>query len=78
MLARPPKQIRLGDVFRSLEGPVTTAECISDDDYCKRSADCAARDVWVQVEAAVYGVLDAITLADLVKRAKTHKSDYQI
>jgi Rrf2 family cysteine metabolism transcriptional repressor len=77
-LARPPEQIKLSEVFHCLEGPVTTTECVEDEDYCKRSADCAAREVWVAVEAAINQVLDAITLADMVRRARTRGSDYQI
>ncbi len=78
VLARPPAQITLSEVFRSLEGPVTTAECTEDEDYCQRSVDCAAREVWLQVEAAIQGVLSGITLADLVKKTKTQTSNYQI
>jgi len=78
VLGRPADQIRLSEVFRCLEGPVTTTECVEDGDVCKRSADCVARDIWVEVEAAIHHVLDSITLEDLVKRAKTRGSDYQI
>ncbi|MBN1509238.1 MAG: Rrf2 family transcriptional regulator [Sedimentisphaerales bacterium] len=78
ILGRPVDQITLGEVFRCLEGPVTTTECVEDEDCCKRSADCVAREIWVEVEAAIHSVLDAITLEDLVKRTKTRGSDYQI
>jgi Rrf2 family cysteine metabolism transcriptional repressor len=77
-LGRPAEQIKLSEVFRCLEGPVTTTECVGDGDVCKRSADCIARDVWVEVEAAINHVLDSITLEDLVKRTKTRGTDYQI
>ena len=78
VLAKPPEQIKLSDLFHSLEGTVTTAECTEDEDYCGRSADCAAREVWVKVETAINEVLSKITLADLVKSAKKRASDYQI
>ncbi|OHB68583.1 MAG: hypothetical protein A2Y77_02055 [Planctomycetes bacterium RBG_13_62_9] len=77
-LARPPEQIKLSEVFHCLEGPVTTTECVDDEDYCRRSADCAAREVWVEVENAINHVLEAITLADMVQRARRRGSDYQI
>lgn len=77
-LARAPEQIRLSEVFRCLEGPVTTAECTENKDYCERAADCVAREVWVQVEEAIHRVLDAITLADLVHRIEVPTADYQI
>jgi Rrf2 family protein len=78
VLGRPADQIRLGEVFRSLEGPVSTTECTMDEDCCVRSADCIARDVWLQVEAAIHGVLDSITLADVAARFKSQTSEYQI
>lgn len=78
VLARLPEQIRLSEVFRCLEGPVTTAECTQDKDYCERAADCAAREVWIQVEEAIHRVLDSITLADLVDKAHTTTASYSI
>jgi Rrf2 family cysteine metabolism transcriptional repressor len=78
VLARPGDQIRLHEVFRSLEGPVTTTECTADGDVCERSADCIARDIWLQVETAVHDVLSAITLADLIKKSHNNGSEYQI
>jgi Rrf2 family protein len=78
ILGRSPEQIRLDEVFRCLEGPVTTAECTENQDYCARSADCVAREVWVKVEEAIHGVLNGITLADLVTRVKSTAYNYQI
>jgi len=77
ILARPPEQINLSEIFRCLEGPVTTAECTENGDYCERSADCVAREVWMEVEAAIQKILRSITLADLVKRAKKHAASCQ-
>ncbi|MDI9430361.1 MAG: Rrf2 family transcriptional regulator [Planctomycetota bacterium] len=78
VLARLPEQIRLSEVFRCLEGPVTTAECTEDREYCDRAADCVAREVWIQVEEAIHRVLGSITLADLVHRVQTPTPSYSI
>lgn len=78
ILARSPEQIRLSEVFRCLEGPVTTAECTENEDFCERAADCVAREVWIQVEEAIQRVLSSITLTDMVQRIETPASDYQI
>ena len=45
-------------------------ECIENEDYCMRAADCMAKQVWEQVEKAVKNVLQSITLQDLLDRAK--------
>lgn len=78
ILARPAAEIKLSEVFRCLEGPVTTTECVADEDCCKRASDCVARELWSEVEAAIQNVLNAQTLADIVKKAKAHLSEYQI
>ena len=79
VLAKAPNQIKLNEVLHRLEGTVATVECVENDDYCSRSADCAARYLWMQVEQAIEKVMEAITLQDLVDKANnSNKLDYQI
>ena len=79
LLAKAPNQIKLNDVLHRLEGNVATVECVENKDYCSRSADCASRYLWMQVEQAIEKVLEAITLQDLVDKANDEKKlDYQI
>lgn len=79
ILAKAPNQIKLSDVFNCLEGHVTTVECVDNEDYCERAADCVARQVWAQVQEAIENVLQSITLQDLVNRVKNKRAlDYQI
>ncbi len=78
-LAKHPNQIKLSDVFDCLEGSVTTVECVEDENYCARSIDCLARQLWTQVNNAIRNVLQSVTLQDLVNRAKDKGGlDYQI
>ena len=79
ILARPPAQIRISDVFNCMEGPVATVECVESKSYCARVADCAARQVWVQLQEAIENILQSITLRDLLDRTKDNRTlDYQI
>jgi len=79
ILAKPPNQIKLNDVFNCLEGPVTTVECVDSENYCARAADCVARGLWAQVQQAIETVLRSVTLQDLLDRTKGKKTlDYQI
>jgi Rrf2 family cysteine metabolism transcriptional repressor len=79
VLAKAPNQIKLNDVMHRLEGSVATVECVENENYCSRSADCAARYLWMQVEQAIDNVLGAITLQDLVDKANDEKElNYQI
>ncbi|MHC4186886.1 MAG: RrF2 family transcriptional regulator [Planctomycetota bacterium] len=79
MLAEAADKIRLSNVFNCLEGPLITTECLEDDEYCHRAADCVTRELWADVQNAVKDVLDSFTLQDLVDKAKDKKNmDYQI
>jgi Rrf2 family protein len=79
ILTRAPEQIKLSDAFHCLEGTVTTVECVGNEDYCSRMADCATRKVWMQVQRAIDDVLKSITLRDLVKMSEgNRKFNYQI
>jgi len=78
VLARPAEQINVHEVFRCLEGTVATAECTEDTDACERSADCAAREIWMRVEEAIKSVLGSLSLADVVEKAKAREVEYQI
>jgi Rrf2 family cysteine metabolism transcriptional repressor len=70
VLARPADQIRMDEVYRCLEGPVATVECIEDPKACKRVEDCEARELWVKVETAIHQVLASTTLADIAAKAR--------
>lgn len=79
VLSKVPAQIKLDELFTCLEGPVVTVECVEDENYCARAADCVTRQVWAQVQAAMMKVLQSMTLQDLVNRTKEGKNlDYQI
>jgi Rrf2 family cysteine metabolism transcriptional repressor len=79
VLAKAPNQIKLNDVFNCLEGPVTTVECVENEDYCARVAWCVTRQVWAEVQKAITTVLQSITLQDLLDRTKSSKTlNYQI
>lgn len=79
LLARAPDQIRMNEVLHRLEGTVSTVECVENKDSCSRSADCAARYLWMQVENSIEQKLQSISLQDLVDKANEEKKlDYQI
>jgi len=69
-LAKPPEDIRLDTVIQLLEGSIAPAECINNPEICERSQSCAARDVWDELKRAMTGVLQSVTLRDLVERQK--------
>ena len=79
MLAKAPNQIKLSDIFDCLEGPITTVECVQDNDYCQRAADCVAKQLWETVHKAIKDILQSLTLQDLIDNIKDKKAlNYQI
>lgn len=79
VLAKPPDQIKLSEIFDVFEGPVVTVECVNNENYCSKAADCIARQVWSEVQRAVKNVLQSITLqAALDKAKKGQPANYQI
>jgi Rrf2 family protein len=68
-LARAPGDIGLDEIFEALEGEMAPVDCVRDSAVCDRAEDCAARDLWCEVAAAMKGVLKSQTLADLKKRS---------
>ena len=67
LLARDPEKVKLSEVLRALEGPLSLVDCVGDAELCDRSHRCVTRDVWSAVGEAIDGVLAGITLADLVQ-----------
>ena len=67
-LTDKPEAVTVGQVVRSLEGPIALAECASertDSGYCEREGDCASKHFWQQVRDNIAQVMDGTTLADL-------------
>jgi len=79
-LARPPAQIRLDEIFVTLEGPLVAVECLEHPSFCPRCSDCMTRRLWAEMQEALLGVLRSKTLQDLVDvtRQTDKGANYQI
>jgi Rrf2 family nitric oxide-sensitive transcriptional repressor len=66
-LAREASAIRIGDVFRDIEGPLPIAECFADaDNTCPLVSACRLRVALSDAAQAFYAALDDISLRSLV------------
>ena len=74
-LARPASEITLGQIFRTLDGPVAPIKCVSQMSYepcgCPDEQTCGLRLVMGDVRNAIADILDNTTLADVTKRQNT-------
>ena len=66
-LARNPSEITLGDIIRSLEGPLDVVSCTGDYN-CERVTECATFYVWKEIKEGIEKVLNSITLKELAER----------
>ncbi len=77
LLARKPSDLTIGDVVRSLEGPIALSHCLEPGDArCYQADDCVARMVWARVGEKIEEALDGITFEHLLRQAP-HKEREQ-
>jgi len=66
-LMRPATLITAGEVIRVLDGRIAPMGCVSTSDYepCEFEDGCGLKTLWARTRAAMLGVLDQTTIADL-------------
>jgi Rrf2 family protein len=68
-LARPAGEYTVGMILRLIEGSLVPVACMEDNpNECPRCSKCVTIDIWKQIDDAIRGVVDHITLADLAKQ----------
>jgi Rrf2 family protein len=66
LLAKPPKDITLGDVVRFVDGPLEPIACVNKKyTACGDMYKCVFRPIWQKVFKSTSDVVDNITFADL-------------
>jgi Rrf2 family protein len=69
-LGRPAEEISLADVIRAVEGPLASVRGVRPDHVSYTGAASALQGVWLDLRAAMRGVLEQTTLADLAERSR--------
>lgn len=65
-LAHPAAEITIADIARAIEGPLANIRDVSLRDLDYPGPATALVEVWMAVRTSLRGVLEAVTLADLV------------
>jgi len=68
-LSRDPKDIRVMEVVKALQGGSALVPCF-EEGACDRSEICAARELWREAEESLRRVFEGKTLKDLAERQK--------
>lgn len=70
-LTKSAEDYTVGMILRQIEGSLVPVACMEDEmNQCPRCNKCVTLDVWKQLDAAISGVVDHITLADLAAKQK--------
>jgi Rrf2 family protein len=65
-LARPAGDVTLADVIRAIDGPLAGVSGARPETLAFAGVAEPMRDVWIAVRASLRGVLEGVTLADVV------------
>ena len=66
-LARPAEEISVAAVIRAVDGPLANVRGVRSEQLEYTGSAAPLRDVWIAVRAALRGVLEQVTLADLAR-----------
>ncbi|MGL4800390.1 MAG: RrF2 family transcriptional regulator [Cellulosilyticaceae bacterium] len=67
-LTKEPEVISVGEILRALEGSLAPTECSCEgnDHKCAKDGRCVTQSVWEKIRDGIYGVVDGITLQELI------------
>ena len=68
-LTRSPDEITVEDILKATEGSLAPVACAEDNGKCENYCDCVTSFIWTQMYDAVMGVVEKITLKDLVEKS---------
>lgn len=78
-LTRKPEEYTVGMILRLTEGSMSPVDCLEYEDYnCSRQRDCVTFLLWKKLDDAIRGVIDTVTLEDLVAWSHERGQDYSI
>lgn len=79
LLKKDPKTCTVGDVLRLTEGDLAPVSCVGENSTeCDRRMGCVTVRIWEKINDAINGVVDNITLADLVEWQAQLGNQYSI
>jgi Rrf2 family protein len=74
MLAREASSINLAEIVEALEGRLQVADCTDVPSCCMEPTECALKEIFGEVNKALYDAFAAITLEDFAERQRSKTS----
>lgn len=68
-IAKDPKNYTIGMILRLTEGSLSPVACLDDEtNACERCDTCETLEIWKDLNDAINGVVDHVTIADLLMK----------
>ena len=78
-LQQTPDKYTVGMILRLTEGSLSPVECLDDNGaFCEREENCVTQILWKKLDDAIKGVVDHITLEDLMNWQSVKADEYII
>lgn len=78
-LAKMPKEYTVGMILRLTEGSLAPVECLTENALpCERKGKCATIEVYRRIYEAVNGVIDNMTVQDLLNIEHDKVADFYV
>ena len=66
-LAKEPKEYTVGMILRLTEGNMAPVACLEDEiNQCERADSCTTLRLWTMLDDAIKGVIDKVTIQDML------------
>jgi len=78
ILRNKPSDYTVGMILRQTEGDLAPVACLENGEECPRMGDCVTIRVYKKLNEAINGVVDNITLADMLEWQAENASDFYI
>lgn len=78
-LAKAPEEYTVGMILRLTEGNMAPVACLEDEtNQCLRATSCVSLRLWTMLDDAIKGVIDHVTLQDMLDWTKEGGDHYII
>lgn len=68
ILARPPREITIGEVVKAIEGPIELVECYRrDETVCQQLGKCSVRRPIRKIQDSITRLLDSMTIEEITR-----------
>jgi len=69
ILAKPPAQIKISNIWAAVEGPICLVDCLHKPELCPQYEQCTTRNIWLEANQAFDAVLESWSLEDMKNKS---------